>query len=190
MNGALLRIADLHYGYGDRAVLKGIDLIVRAGEVVSLVGPNGAGKSTLLKCVNNVLEPARGDMSLDGRDARYSRRALARAIAYVPQQQGPAISLPVTDMIALGRAPHRAAGTRARDRIVLDAVEHLACAVGDAILRGAQRRRTSTRLLGRALAQGDRLLLLDEPTSALDLKHQLDTMTTVRMLARTRGSAC
>ena len=190
MNGALLRIADLHYGYGDRPVLRGIDLIVRAGEVVSLVGPNGAGKSTLLKCVNGVLAPARGDISLDGRPiARYTRRELARAIAYVPQQQGAAMPLTVADMIALGRAPHRTADTRARDReIVLDVIEQLGLQPlalrSFAALSGGERQRV---LLGRALAQGDRLLLLDEPTSALDLKHQLETMTIVRMLARTRG---
>jgi iron complex transport system ATP-binding protein len=190
MSGMLLRVADLHHGYRDRAVLRGIDLTVRAGEVVSLVGPNGAGKSTLLKCVSRVLTPARGEILLDGQPiARYARRELARAIAYVPQQQGPAMPLTVADTIALGRAPHRTADTRARDReIVLDVIEQLglqALALRSfAALSGGERQRV---LLGRALAQGDRLLLLDEPTSALDLKHQLDTMTIVRGLARTRG---
>ena len=187
---AMLTVRDLHYGYGARTVLQGIDMTVAAGEVVSLVGPNGSGKSTLLRCLNGVLQPSRGVLNLDGRDTRsYPRRALARAIAYVPQQQGPAISLSVVDMITLGRAPHRAYGTQARDReIVLDVVEQLGLGPlalrSFAALSGGERQRV---LLARALVQGERLLLLDEPTSALDLKHQLDTLSIVRTLARSRG---
>jgi iron complex transport system ATP-binding protein len=190
VNSAMLQVTQLHYGYGERAVLRGIDLTVKAGEVVSLVGPNGAGKSTLLKCVNGVLTPIRGQVTLDGRPTNeYGRRELARAIAYVPQQHGPAISLSVVDMIALGRAPHRTLASAARDReLVLDLIEQLGLQPlalrSFAALSGGERQRV---LLGRALAQGDRLLLLDEPTSALDLKHQLDTMTTVRALASARG---
>jgi iron complex transport system ATP-binding protein len=187
---AMLTVRDLHYGYGARTVLLGIDMTVAAGEVVSLVGPNGAGKSTLLRCLNGVLRPLRGAIALDGRDIRsYPRRALARAIAYVPQQHGPAISLSVVDMITLGRAPHRASGTQTRDReIVLDVVEQLG--LGSLALRsfaalsGGERQRV---LLARAIVQGERLLLFDEPTSALDLKHQLDTLSIVRLLARSRG---
>lgn len=186
----MLDVQGLHYDYGTRTVLQGIDFTLAAGEVVSLVGPNGAGKSTLLRCLNGVLRASRGTVTLDGRDTRtIARRELARAIAYVPQQQGPAISLSVIDMITLGRAPHRAFGTQARDReIVLDVVEQLGLAPlalrSFAALSGGERQRV---LLARALVQGERLLLLDEPTSALDLKHQLETLATLRALARSRG---
>jgi iron complex transport system ATP-binding protein len=188
----MLRVAGLHYRYGRTPVLQGVDLTIAAGEVVCLVGPNGAGKSTLLKCINRVLPPSQGDVTLDARStASYRRRDLARAIAYVPQQQGTAAALSVADMIGLGRAPHRGYGTGAHDReIVLDVIEQLALQplalrlFGE--LSGGERQRV---LIARALAQQGRLMLFDEPTNALDLRHQLETMTVVGSIARERGIA-
>jgi len=185
-----LTVAGLDYRYAHRPVLRGIDLAVAPGEVVSLVGPNGAGKSTLLKCINRILKPGSGRIDLEGRPvAGYGRRDLARAIAYVPQQAGAALSLPVIEMVALGRAPHRAYGSGRRDReIVLGVLERLGLETlamrrfGE--LSGGERQRV---LLARALAQGGRLMLLDEPTSALDLRHQLETMTIVRAVAKELG---
>lgn len=161
-----------------------------AGEIVSVVGPNGAGKSTLLKCVNCILRPNQGDVTLDGRTTtKYGRRALARAIAYVPQQAGPAMSLPVVDMIGLGRAPHRGYATARHDRdVVIGVIEKLSLQslafrlFGE--LSGGERQRV---LIARALAQEGRLMLLDEPTNALDLRYQLETMTIVRSITKERG---
>ncbi len=188
----MLEIAGLQYGYHGTPVLKGIDLNVAAGEVVSIVGPNGAGKSTLLKCVNRILRPTAGTVSLEGRAASaYARRELARTISYVPQQTGPTPLLSVIDMVGLGRAPHRGQAPAAHDRaIVMDAIE----AVGlvplafrlFAELSGGERQRV---LIARALAQEGRLMLLDEPTNALDLRHQLDAMILVRRIVRERGTS-
>lgn len=186
----MLGVSDLHYRYGAVPVLSGVDITVGAGEVVSLVGPNGAGKSTLLKCINGVLAPERGAITIDGRPApTYSRRELARTVASVPQQQGSSMALTVVEMIALGRAPHRGLGTAKHDReVVMDVVERLGleplafrpCGT----LSGGERQRV---LLARALAQQGRLLLLDEPTTALDLRHQLETMAAVRAIVREGG---
>lgn len=186
----MLRVTGLCYRYADTPVLRGVDLDVAPGEIVSLVGPNGAGKSTLLKCVNRILPPSDGQVTLDGRPTKdYRRRDLARAIAYVPQQAGPAMSLPVVDMIGLGRAPHRGYATSSRDRdVVLDVIERLGLQAlafrlfGE--LSGGERQRV---LIARALAQEGRVMLLDEPTTALDLRHQLETMTIVASIARERS---
>ena len=188
----MLKVVNLHFRYGDIPVLRGVDLSVADGEVVSLVGPNGAGKSTLLKCVNRILQPAEGQVFVDGRDAAdYRRRDLARAVAFVPQQAGPAMSLPVVDIVGLGRAPHRGYNTAAYDReVVLSVIEKLGLQslafrlFGE--LSGGERQRV---LIARALAQEGRLMLLDEPTTALDLRHQLETMTIVRSVANERGIA-
>lgn len=187
-----LVVEALGYRAGARAILAGVDLAVAAGEVVSLIGPNGAGKSTLIKCVNGILTPAAGAIRIAEKPlAAYGRRDLARAVAYVPQAAGTALAVSVIEMVQLGRAPHRHFGSGARDRAVaLDVIEQLGLQAlafrlfGD--LSGGERQRV---LLARALAQGGEVLLLDEPTSALDLKHQLDTMTTVRRVARERGMA-
>jgi len=188
----MLKVVALEYRYTETPVLQGVDLAVAAGEVVSLVGPNGSGKSTLLKCVNRILKPTGGRVLLEGRPTTdYPRRELARAAAYVPQQSGPAMSLPVIDMIGLGRAPHRGYASSRRDSdVVMEVIERLGLQplafrlFGE--LSGGERQRV---LIARALAQEGRVMLLDEPTNALDLRHQLETMTTVRSIASERGIA-
>jgi iron complex transport system ATP-binding protein len=188
----MLTITGLHYRYGPQPILKGIDLAIAPGEVVSLVGPNGAGKSTLLKCVNNILRFSQGQIAVAGRPVTaYGHRHLARMVAYVPQQAGPTLSLPVLDMVRLGRAPHRGQSTGRRDHaIVMEAIDRLnlqALALKPfGALSGGEQQRV---LLARALAQGGRLMLLDEPTAALDIRHQLETMTLLRSIARDSGIA-
>ncbi len=187
-----LTVRDLHYRYGAAQVLQGVDLEVAPGEIVCLVGPNGAGKSTVLKCLNLILKPHRGDVRLDDAPiASLSRRALAQAIAYVPQQAGQAMSLPVMDMVGLGRAPRRGLGTAVHDqRVVMDAIQMLQLEplatrqYGE--LSGGERHRV---LIARALAQEGKVMLLDEPTSDLDLRYQLETMTVLRRLCAERGVA-
>src|SRR5581483_7012933 len=81
---ASLSARDLIAGYGSLAVLDGVSLELRAGELLAIVGPNGAGKSTLLRLLAGTLAPWRGAIELDGRALRsYPRRELARRIATV-----------------------------------------------------------------------------------------------------------
>jgi iron complex transport system ATP-binding protein len=188
----MLKIEHLAYHYGERAVLSGVGLTVASGEVVSLVGPNGAGKSTLIKCVNTILKPASGVVEIAGRSARsFNRREMARTVAYVPQQVGQAMSMPVIDMIALGRAPHRGLHSPDHERgVVMGVIERLGLQdyafrlYGE--LSGGERQRV---LIARALAQEGDLMLLDEPTNNLDLRHQLETMSTVAQIAKERSMA-
>lgn len=173
-------------------VLDGVSFQVAPGEVVGLIGPNGAGKSTLLRCVLGLQRLQAGRIQVDGQDlSSFSRRALARAMAYVPQHSGGAMSLRVIDMVALGRSPHRGLNPAAHDRaVVFDALERLQLQplamrlFGE--LSGGQRQRV---LLARALAQQGRLLLLDEPTSDLDLRHQIAALGAVRQVANEQGRA-
>ncbi len=64
----MLRVADLHAGYGRVPVLRGIDLAARPGEILLILGPNGAGKSTLLRTIAGFIRPTAGRVELDGRD--------------------------------------------------------------------------------------------------------------------------
>ena len=63
----LFRISDLSAGYDKKVVVEGVDLEVRAGDVVALIGPNGSGKSTILKTITRHLAPLAGAVELDGR---------------------------------------------------------------------------------------------------------------------------
>ncbi|MCT6836643.1 MAG: ATP-binding cassette domain-containing protein, partial [Bifidobacteriales bacterium] len=66
--GVAVRIKDLHKRYGNTEVLKGIDMEVKSGEVISIIGPSGAGKSTLLRCVNALEMPSSGSVTVYGMD--------------------------------------------------------------------------------------------------------------------------
>ncbi|MFJ4712063.1 heme ABC transporter ATP-binding protein [Streptomyces sp. NPDC088785] len=160
---------------GGRAVLSGVDLTVRAGEVLALVGPNGAGKSTLLAALAADLPAVSGGLLVHGRPAAaWSAPELALRRALLPQSATLSFPFPVADVVRMGRAPW--AGTAREDED--DAVIAAALAATEttaftarpfAALSGGERARVA---LARVLAQSAQLLLLDEPTAALDLRHQ------------------
>ncbi|MBP6894476.1 MAG: ABC transporter ATP-binding protein [Gammaproteobacteria bacterium] len=169
-----------------REVLRGVDLQVATGEVLALMGPNGAGKSTLLRLLLGLLPLQAGMLQLEGRPlAQWTRRELARRVAYVPQQHEPPFPYTVHDVAALGVLPH--AGTpgaaRARGRIGPVLAE---LGLADLAQRpytrlsGGQRQRV---LIARALVQGARLLLCDEPDSGLDPGQQQRLLQILRGLA-------
>ncbi|NDZ82349.1 heme ABC transporter ATP-binding protein [Streptomyces sp. SID10853] len=174
--GAALAHADrLCLSLAGRAVLCGVDLTVRAGELLALVGPNGAGKSTLLAALAADLPATDGGVRIDGRPAAsWPPAELALRRAVLPQSAGLSFPFPVEEVVRMGRAPW--AGTERADddgRAVADAMA--ATEVGGFAARpfpslsGGERARVA---LARVLAQRTPLLLLDEPTAALDLRHQ------------------
>ncbi|MCB9884369.1 MAG: ABC transporter ATP-binding protein [Planctomycetes bacterium] len=174
---------------GSRRILAGVDLQLRAGEVVLLAGRNGAGKSTLLRVLLGSERAASGTVQLGGRDlAAWPPRERAREIAYVPQEGDHPFEFTGRELVAMGRHPHlhRDQPPQLRD---LEAIERALVAVGAtdfadrsvATLSGGEQRRIA---IARALATEAKLLLLDEPTSNLDLEHALQL---VHMLRDLRG---
>jgi len=185
----MLKIEELSVYYGDRQILKNIELEVNSGEVVALIGPNGAGKSTLIRAVSGVIPIRSGRVHVNGTDLT-SAAPIQRAqqIAVVPQ----AVSLPpaftVWETVLLGRTPYLnfLGQTSGRDqeltRRTLEQVDmlHLAESRMNEISGGEQQRA----LLARALAQATPVLLMDEPTAHLDLRHQLDLLKLISGQAR------
>ncbi|SOD58975.1 iron complex transport system ATP-binding protein [Streptomyces zhaozhouensis] len=182
----LAEAAGLAVRLGGRPVLTGIDLTVRAGEVLTLVGPNGAGKSTLLAALAADVAPAEGRLLVDGRPAAdWTARELAFRRAVLPQAATVSFPFTVAEVVAMGRAPW--AGTAAEDEDDVRVAEAMAATevAGFAdrpfgALSGGERARVA---LARVLAQRTGLLLLDEPTAALDLRHQEQVMRICRELA-------
>jgi len=173
---------------GGAEILAGVDLVVAAGEWVTVIGPNGAGKSTLLRAVGGRLAH-RGNIKLFGTpSAALSRRARARTVAAVAQTPVVPAGMAVLDYVLLGRTPHMSPLGResAADLAVVTSVLRrleLSALAGRMLstLSGGERQRA---FLARALAQEAPLLLLDEPTSALDIGHQQDVLELVDELRR------
>ncbi len=182
---------------GSSRLLDAVDLALRPGEFGAVLGPNGAGKSTLLSVLAGLRAPDGGQVWLGGRrlsDIGVDTLALERAV--LPQDSGVAFDFSVQDVVELGRYPHRLNPTTdeagiVRAAMALADVGHLAHRAINS-LSGGERARAQ---LARTLAQiwhplpdgRPRWLLLDEPTAALDLRHQHDTLATVRRWARERG---
>lgn len=185
-----LIVSGLSAGYGNRPVLRGLDLApIERGKVTVLVGPNAAGKSTLLRSLAGLV-PATGSMRLGERDLNSLRLAeRAQHVAYMPQSLPRNAELTVMEGVigALKASPladFDGTGLEVRHRAVdvLDRLGILDLAMeGIGRLSGGQRQLAS---LAQAIVRAPQLLLLDEPTSALDLRYQLDVMTVVRELAR------
>jgi len=175
-------------GYGrDRAVISGIDMEIRDGEVTILIGPNGCGKSTLLKTVGRLLKPRAGTIRVDELDVLGSNpKTVARAIAYLPQDPLVPAAITVEQLVGYGRAPHQSLlGLRsARDN---EHIEHAIAVAGIGHLRdrpvaelsGGQRQ---SAFFAMVLAQDTPYAILDEPTNHLDITHQIETLELIRRL--------
>ena len=185
-----LRLAgrDLTFSRGDRRVLDGASLGVASGEIVSLLGANGAGKTTLLRLLMGFLAPQGGDVRLGGESLRgLGRRQVAQKIAYVAQSHLAPFPYRVRDVVMLGRLPHIGLFNRPGQGDE-DCVDHLLERLGLSPLAGRPYTEISggerqLTLLGRALAQGARILVMDEPMSGLDYGHQMRLIGFLRDLA-------
>jgi phosphonate transport system ATP-binding protein len=190
----MLRIKGLtkRYRTGDLA-LKGIDLDVPDGEVMALIGPSGAGKSTVIRCINRLVEPTAGTVTLNdteittlgGAELRRARRRMEYALVerltvmenvlsgrlgYVGFWQSWLRKFPQADVDE---------AFRLLERVGLD---HMADKRADE-LSGGQRQRVG---ICRALIQNPDLLLVDEPTASLDPKTSRQIMRLIKELCAER----
>ena len=189
----MLELRDVHFNY-DRAVLRGITLEIRAGEIVALLGPNGAGKSTLLGAAYGALEPSSGEVLFDGQPVKsFARRELAKRIAVVAQAGDVRFPLTALEYVLAGRFAHSSAlGFESRQDVNVamkaltdtDAAQFAERPFNE--LSSGERQRV---VLARALAQEARLLLLDEPTANADIAHQVSLLSLVRALTHERKLA-
>ena len=168
--------------------LDGVTLRVPPGQITAVVGPNGSGKSTLVRALLGRIPLERGRITIDGDDvAALSPRDRARRVAVVPQRESTAFPLPVRELVAFGRHPHRtgfAAWGEADDDAVREAVD--AAGVGHLVdrssdeLSGGEWQRVR---IARALAQRAGTLVLDEPTTFLDIAHEMSVFELLASLA-------
>ena len=185
--GPVLRTENLRKSYGDKVVLRDIDLVVEAHDVVCLIGSSGSGKSTLLRCLDLLEDVDDGEIWFEGReisDPRVDARAVRRRMGVVFQSYNLFPHLSVLDNLTL--APRKVHGVdrataEARARELLESFG-LADKVGEHPdrLSGGQQQRVA---MARAMATDPALLFLDEVTAALDPELTGEVLEIMRRLA-------
>lgn len=180
---------DYSYKSGTQ-VLHDINLKIYEPGLLCIIGPNGVGKSTMVKCMNKLLIPSKGSVTLDDSNVRsYSLKELSKTIGFVPATSSDNFSMTVIDTVLMGRHPHQKVGSEKNDMHivyqVLDdlKITHLALRNYNELSAG-QHQKVS---IARGLAQEPDILILDEPTANLDVRHQVQVIELLLRLSHERG---
>ena len=196
----MLTASNLVFRAGERKLIDGVSASFAPGQLHLIMGANGAGKSTLVKMLARLLRPSEGRVEYGGADtAHFKDRELARHRAVLSQAVEVAFSMPVHELVMMGRYPHFTGRPSASDRRIceevmqfFDVTEMAERSYGT--LSGGEKQRVH---FARVLAQiwrpvgggssagsmTHRYLFLDEPLTFLDIRHQIDFMRKVRQFA-------
>src|SRR3954464_7587803 len=172
-----VEVRGLHKRYGDRAVLRGVDLTIERGQVFALLGPNGAGKTTTVEILEGFREPSAGTVRVLGFDPAMHAPELRERTGVVLQECGFPLHLRVCELVDEWRTFYRAP----RPRRELLEVVGLATEAETVVrkLSGGQRRRLDFAL---ALAGDPELIFLDEPTTGFDPEARRRCWTAIENL--------
>ena len=165
----LLRLEDLHAGYGPITALRGLHLVVAPGELVCLIGANGAGKTSTLRAISGLLSPSHGRIVFDGREihGREPAAILRAGIAHCPEGRRVFPYLTVEENLAMGAYVRRDRAAIADD--VAEVCRHFPILADRrhqmaGTLSGGEQQMLA---IARALMARPRLVLFDEPSLGL-----------------------
>lgn len=188
----MLSLQNLKIAFGEKEVLRGVDLDVKKGDVVTFIGPSGTGKTTILKCINYLVEPDEGQMQLSDINVDFKNinkkeiLKLRRNTAMVFQQfnlfKNKTVVENVMDaQIAVQRKSKKEAYEKSVDLLgkvgLLEKEKEY-----PSKLSGGQQQRVS---IARALAVEPELILFDEPTSSLDPELVTEVLKVIERVAKT-----
>jgi len=183
MTHEMIVINNLHKYFGRVQAVRGVDLLVKRGEVVVVVGPSGSGKSTVLRCINHLERPTHGDVYIDGvhlEDRATDINAVRAEVGMVFQQFNLFPHLTVLENVTIAQRKVRKRNNDEARRVAMSVLERVGIPEkADSYprqLSGGQQQRVA---IARALAMDPKIMLFDEPTSALDpemIKEVLDVM--------------
>jgi phospholipid/cholesterol/gamma-HCH transport system ATP-binding protein len=170
----MIKVQGLKKNFGPKQVLKGIDVDIESGKILSIIGGSGSGKSTFIKCIIRLLQPDGGKIFVDGKDvtrlrSEYDLAVMRKKFGYLFQEGALFDSMTVGENVAFGLkymtdiSPTKYSSI-VREKLALvglRGIEHLK----PAELSGGMKKRVS---LARAIAAEPDYILYDEPTSGLD----------------------
>lgn len=179
-------------GYEKKIVIKGLNLEIKKGEVLSLIGPNGAGKSTILNMIAKQLKISSGNLEFLGKNiANYSYKELAKNMSILKQSNVTLEDITVLELVEYGRSPHKSWDlflTKDDKKIIEWALKETGTLKFKdrklLSLSGGERQRVWIAML---LAQKTDFLILDEPTTYLDIYHQLEILELLKRLNENYG---
>ena len=183
----MLKIKDLHVSYGGIKALRGVDLEVPDGKIVTLIGANGAGKSTTLRTISGLVKAESGSITYDGKEllGLSINKILEQGIAQSPEGRRVFPNLTVLENVTLAPVLEKKVP---KDQAKEEAMALLRrVGLGDKAdeyprkLSGGQKQRLA---IVRAMAMKPEVMLFDEPTSALDPEMVKEVLNVIRELTR------
>jgi ABC-type multidrug transport system fused ATPase/permease subunit len=193
--GADIEFSDVDFSYGEKQVIRGVNLRVRAGQFVALVGASGSGKTTLTNLLLRFYDPQAGAVRIGGTDLReVLTRDLRRAIAVVTQETI-LFNDTIHENIRLGRTDATDAEIEAAARhahaseFIVERPEGFRAVIGEkgVLLSGGQRQRLA---IARAILKDAPILVLDEATSSLDTESERAVQAALDELTKGRTTIC
>lgn len=186
----LYNIKDLHFAYraSGPEVLRGVNLQIREGEILTVLGRNGAGKSTLFSCMLGMKKPRQGTIEIQGRNiASMTEREVATVVGFVPQSHNPAFAYTVEEFVLMGCAAKigllSSPGAKEREKtwaaLEKMGIAHLANRPYTE-LSGGERQQVT---IARAIVGEPKIILFDEPTAHLDFANQVKVLRIVKSLS-------
>ena len=186
----MLEVTGIQKHFGGVHVLRGIDLSVQKGDVVSIIGPSGSGKTTLLRCINFLEKADEGRLTFDGEtfDLAHVSRAdvnrIRRKTAFVFQNYNLFLNRSALGNVTEGLITARHVPRAQAERIGMEALDRVGMADRASHypqqLSGGQQQRVA---IARALATNPEIIYFDEPTSALDPELIGEVLSVIRKLA-------
>ncbi|KUF38249.1 ATP-binding cassette domain-containing protein [Myroides marinus] len=186
----MIEVKNVSKMYGEKMILNDVSVSFPKGKITCLVGGNGTGKSTLLSIISRLVAKDSGLINLLDKDiVNFKNRDFAKRLSILKQANHPNVRLTVKELVEFGRFPHSQGRMNALDKEkVLESIAFMGLTdIQDQYideLSGGQRQRT---FLAMVLAQDTEYILLDEPLNNLDMKHSVEIMKILRVLADDYG---
>ena len=184
----MIEIENLKKEFGELKVLKGINIEITKGEVISVIGPSGSGKSTFLRCINRLEEPTEGKLIINGKnimDPKININKIREEVGMVFQHFNLFPHKTVLENVILGPVKLKKNSQKEAEVFGIELLEKVGVADKKDIypnkLSGGQKQRVA---IARALAMNPKIMLFDEPTSALDPEMIGEVLEVMNSLAK------